>query len=268
MTNWDDAFDNIGYVPDALGYFDTWKAQAQMFRQSGVTSDFSQAYGPANRQKLDLFYPESKPKGLVMFIHGGYWMKLDRSYFSHLAAGPLANGWAVAIPSYTLAPEARISGMTREVAQAIMVAADKIEGPIRIAGHSAGGHLATRMLCEDSPIDKTTQARIIKAVSISGLHDLRNLIKTKINDTLHLTTEEALSESPCLNTVVTGSNITCWVGSIERPEFIRQSQLLYDTWVKQGAQMDVYLDPGKHHFNVIDSLEQPSSELTRIVLET
>ncbi len=266
MIDWDDAFDNVGHVPNALEYFKTWKTQAQTFRQSGVKSELSLSYGPADRQKLDLFHPETKPKGLVVFIHGGYWMRLDRSYFSHLAAGPLANGWAVAIPSYTLAPEAQISGMTREIAQAIMVAANKIDGPIRIAGHSAGGHLATRMLCKDSPIDRPIQSRIIKTVSISGLHDLRNLLKTKMNDTLNLTAKEAISESPCLSTPVTGADVTCWVGSIERPEFIHQSHLLHETWVKHGASANVYLDQKKHHFNVIDSLEQPSSKLTQILL--
>ena len=47
-----------------------------------------------------------------MFVHGGYWLRFDRDMWSHLAAGAVARGWACAIPSYTLAPEARISAMT------------------------------------------------------------------------------------------------------------------------------------------------------------
>jgi acetyl esterase/lipase len=266
MTDWDDAFDNSAYIANAQSYFTAWEQQAKAFRESDIRSDLSLDYGPTNRQKLDLFHPPTKPKGLAVFIHGGYWMKLDKSHFSHLATGPLANGWAVAIPSYTLAPGAQISGITREIAQAIMVAASKIEGPIRLAGHSAGGHLVTRMLCQDSPIDPVIQARILKAVSISGVHDLRNLVKTKMNDTLHLTPEEAILESPCLGKPIAGANATCWVGADERPEFIRQSHLQCDMWGKQGAVMDVYLDPDKHHFNVIDSLAQSNSKLTQTLL--
>ncbi len=266
MTDWDDAFDNVGHVPNALGYFETWKDQAKAFRDCGIKQDLSLAYGPADRQKLDIFWPDTKPKGLVIFIHGGYWIRLDRSYFSHLAAGPLANGWAVAVPSYTLAPEARISGMTREIAQAITFAANKVDGPIRIAGHSAGGHLATRMICKDSPIDTVTQNRIVKTVSISGLHDLRNLLKINLNEILQLTPSEATIESPCLNTPVENAKATCWVGSIERPEFIRQNHLLRDHWAKYGTDIDVYIDDMKHHFDVIDSLEQPDSQLVRSLL--
>lgn len=266
MTDWDDAFNNSGYIANAQSYFTDWEEQAKAFRASGVKSDLSLAYGPAERQKLDLFHPKTKPKGLVVFVHGGYWMRLSRSYFSHLAAGPLANGWAVAVPSYTLAPDAQISGITREIAQAIMFASRQVDGPIRLSGHSAGGHLVSRMLCQDSPIDPAIQARFVKTVSISGVHDLRNLLKTELNDTLQLTPQEAITESPCLGKPIATANITCWVGADERPEFIRQSHLLCDTWGKQGANMDAYLDPDKHHFNVIDSLKLPNSKLTQTLL--
>jgi arylformamidase len=267
MTDWDDAYDNVGHVPDALDYFDSWQKQAKAFRNNGVISDLSLSYGTAARQKLDIFRPEGMPKGLVVFIHGGYWVRLDRSYFSHLAAGPLANGWAVAIPSYTLAPDARIRDITREIAQAIAFAANKVDGPIHLAGHSAGGHLVSRMICKDSPLDAATQNRIAKTLSISGLHDLRNLLKTKLNKSLCLTPSEAALESPCLNLPVNGVNVTCWVGRDERPEFIRQSHLLCDAWAKRGVDIDVVIDEIKHHFNVIDDLSLPHSQLTLTLLD-
>ncbi|MFK5997543.1 MAG: alpha/beta hydrolase [Rhodobacterales bacterium] len=266
MTDWDDAFDNMGHVPNALSYMDAWQGQAKAFRESGVKADLALAYGQEPRQKLDIFWPDNVPKGLVVFMHGGYWIKLDRSYFSHLAAGPVANGWAVAIPSYTLAPKAKISNMTRETAQAIACAADKIAGPICVTGHSAGGHLATRMVCENSPLDRRLQKRIVKTLSISGLHDLRNLLKTKLNDALNLTSPEAALESPCLSVPIKAANVTCWVGRNERPEFMRQSQHLCDVWGKHGAKTDVVMVEGKHHFTIIDDLSSPHSHLTRTLL--
>jgi len=266
MTDWDDAFDNVGHVPNALSYIDAWQGQAKAFRESGVTADLALAYGPETRQKLDIFWPAGTPKGLVVFVHGGYWIKLDRSSFSHLAAGPIANGWAVVIPSYTLAPAAKICDMTGEIAQAITCVADKIDGPICVTGHSAGGHLAARMVCENSPLDGGLQMRIVKTLSISGLHDLRNLLKTKLNDMLQLTASEAALESPCLSLPVEGANITCWVGSVERPEFIRQSRLLRDVWANHGAEIDVVIEDAKHHFTIIDGLSSPDSRLTQTLL--
>ncbi len=267
MTDWDDAFDNANYVPNALGYFDIWQERAEAFRNSGVKSDLSLPYGPKPREKLDIFWPAEKPKGLVVFIHGGYWLRLDRCYFSDLAFGPLAHGWAVALPSYTLAPHARISEITREIAAAVTYAANKIEdGPIRITGHSAGGHLAARMTCRSSPLSPALLKRVQKTVSISGLHDLRNLCKTKLNETLKLTIAEAISESPYLDTPVAGANVTCWVGGAERPEFIKQSHLLNDAWQSHGVEIDIQLDGVENHYTVIDGLKNPSSELTKSLL--
>jgi arylformamidase len=53
--------------------------------------------------------PKCKSKGLVVFVHGGYWKAFDKSVWSHLASGPLAHGYAVAVPSYTLCPDNSIS---------------------------------------------------------------------------------------------------------------------------------------------------------------
>ena len=111
-------------------------------------------------------------------------MRLDKSYWTDFAEGARSNGWAFCLPSYTLAPDARISQMTSQIAAAIVVAASMVTGPLRITGHSAGGHLATRMICDDTLLSKTVLGRIEKVQSISGLHDLRPLMQTKLNDIL------------------------------------------------------------------------------------
>ena len=68
------------------------------------------ATGPHPRQRLrSVPARRARPRGLVVFVHGGYWRAFDRELWSHLAGGPLARGWAVAIPGYVLAPEARIA---------------------------------------------------------------------------------------------------------------------------------------------------------------
>jgi len=267
MTDWDDAFENGSYVPNSAGYFDTWQERAASFRKNNSRSDLALSYGLSEREKLDIFWPEKAPKGLVVFIHGGYWLRLDRCYFSDLAAGPLARGWAVAIPSYTLAPDARISEITCQIADAITFAATKVDGPIRITGHSAGGHLVARMICKNSPLNVEMQGRIQNTVPISGVHDLRNLCKTKLNETLQLSELEAALESPCLGIPIKDANVICWVGSAERPEFISQSHLLHDMWQKHDARITIEIDDKKHHFDVIDGLKDPHSPLTKALLD-
>ncbi len=266
MKNWDDEFDNVGHVPNALGFFDIWAERAKDFRSKHMKSDLDQPYGVSERQKFDIFWPETTPKGLIIFVHGGYWKRLDRSHFSDLAAGPLAHGWAVSMPSYTLAPDAHIHEMTLEIAQSITTAAQRTTGPIRIIGHSAGGHLATRMICEDTVLDASIIKRVERVVSVSGVHDLRNLCHTELNETLRLSTDEAISESPYLQKPIQNIPVTCWVGANERPEFINQTKILHDEWSHHGVSSELIIEPNMHHFTVVDSLQDENSEMVTKLL--
>ena len=139
-------------------------------------------YGPRPRNRLDLFLPEAAPHGLLVFVHGGYWLGFDREMWSHLASGAVARGWACAIPSYTLAPEARIAAMTQEIARAVEVAANLVAGPVVVTGHSAGGHLSARMGCADVSLSTLVK----RVVPISPLADLEPISLTAMNTDLRL----------------------------------------------------------------------------------
>jgi acetyl esterase/lipase len=224
------------------------------------------AYGEAPRNRLDLFLPAATPKGLVVFIHGGYWMESEKSCWSHLASGAVSRGFAVAMPGYTLCPRTRIGGIVKEIAAAIGAAAAMIDGPLMLTGHSAGGHLASRMVTDTSPLNPDAARRIRRVVSISGLHDLRPLMVTEMNATLAIDEGEALAESPALLRPMNGTRITCWVGGGERSEFLRQSALLANIWIGLGAATDSVVEPDRHHFDVVDGLVDPDHPLTRALV--
>ena len=258
--DWEDAFANADYIADGVAYPDRWAARAEAFRAER-SSAFDLPYGDHPRERFDLFYPKARPNGLAVIVHGGYWLAFDKSSWSDLAAGALDHGWAVAMPSYTLAPEARVADITAQIGRALTVAAGEVAGPIRLAGHSAGGHLATRMMCESGPLAPVVAKRIDRVVSISGLHDLRPLLLHSMNEKLRLTPETAAAESAALCRPLPRIKVTAWVGALERPEFLRQSALLVEAWGRAGVDAALIADPGKHHFDVIDGLKDPDHPL-------
>lgn len=253
----DVAYQNMPFIPDGEAYPGRWRAAALGWRRGARWRTVD--YGPAPREKLDLFLPDDTPAGLVVFIHGGFWRAFDCSFFSHLAAGALGRGHAVAMPSYTLAPEARIAGITRQTARAIDAAAAEVAGPIRITGHSAGGHLAARMLMSD--VELAAADRLAGCVPISPLADLRPLIDTTMNEDFHLDLAEAEAESPALHPRARDVPTTVWVGAAERPAFLDQAGWLADAW-----SVPLVVEPKRHHLDVIDALARPDSALTRAVL--
>ena len=264
--DWDDAYANAAHIPGAADYPPRWQREAAAFRAALGSRARTLAYGEAEAERLDLFLPEGEPQGLVVFVHGGYWQRFGRQDWSHLAAGALARGHAVAMPGYTLCPGIRVAGITRQIGAAIARAGAEIGGPIRLAGHSAGGHLVCRMLCMDAPLPAETAARIANTVSISGVHDLRPLMRTRLNDALRLDVAEARSESPALLEPREGVRLTALVGSAERPEFVRQNALLANIWTGLGAMTRAVEEPGRHHFDVIDGLARPDSPLVGALL--
>jgi arylformamidase len=269
MIDWTDAFDNSAYVAGSDKLADLWSKEAATFRNhlakaGRLKADL--AYGSGKRNRMDLFLPEGTSSGLVVFIHGGYWHSLDKSYWSHFATGILSHGWSVAIPSYTLAPDIRINEITGEIAAAIEFAADKVKGPVRLIGHSAGGHLVSRMICDDTQLHEQIQSRIEKIVSVSGVHDLRPLTLSDMNKTLRIDEEEAVSESSILHKPIGFAPITFWVGAGERPEFLRQTRSITERWASQGAKVTDVYEPDKNHFSVIEGLGDKDSPLINTLL--
>jgi arylformamidase len=270
IEDWTDAYDNGGNIAGGERWPGLWVKPAQLFRNQMLVegrAELDLAYSSGARNKLDLFMPQDTPKGLVVFVHGGFWLRLDRSIWSHLAQGPLAHGYAVAMPSYTLCPENNVSGITKEVAKAITFAAGLVDGPIRLIGHSAGGQQVTRMISHTSPLEGHVSERIVNTVSLSGLHDLRSLLSIAMNQMIGLDMAEAVLESPALLQPINGARLTCWVGAGERSEFLRQNALLANIWKGLGVATDCVEEPDRHHFNVVDGLIDPRHPLTLALMQ-
>ena len=188
-------------------------------------------------------------------------MRLSPEDFSHLAAGAVERGWLVAMPAYPLCPDVSIGQIVRSVRRALLALAELAPGPIHLAGHSAGGHLVTRLLCEDVALPRALLARIGRTLSISGVHDLVPLLPTAMNETFALSAQEAFEESPARRLPRPGVRVCAWVGGAERPEFLRQNALLGTIWNGVGGRVATHVEPGRHHFDVIEDLTRIDSPM-------
>lgn len=254
---YDDAFANGKYIEGAETYAPRWAEKAAQFREAlGHRARLGLSYGTGDRNWFDLYLPDGAAEGLLVFIHGGYWRAFSPRDFSHLAAGAVARGWACAMPAYTLAPAAPIGGITAEIAASLPVMATEVSGPIVVTGHSAGGHLAARLICRDVALPDTIAARLTRSVPISPLTDLRPLIETAMNEDFRLDRAGAMAESPALLPRRSGVPVHVWVGGAERPSFLDQARRLGNAWA-----CPVTVEAGRHHFDVIEGLEGPETPL-------
>jgi len=257
----DDAYANAAYIDGAEDYPPRWQKKAGAFRKSlGFRSQKGISYGTSEREVYDFFEPEGVSRGTVVFVHGGYWKAFAPSDWSHLAAGALARGYAVAMIGYDLCPDVRITRITSQVARAMMEIAKRTQGPLSLVGHSAGGQLVARMM-DPLILPGDVRERVANIVSISPVADLMPLLKTSMNEILKLDEAEATVESPVNMTPPHGVNVTIWVGADERPAFLEQAEQFSRVW---GARQTVV--EGRHHFDIIDLLEDPESDMIKALL--
>ncbi len=255
----DDAFANAAYIPQAADFPPRWTSEAEAFRTGlGNRAELAIPYGSSPRQAYDLFHCETVALGTVVFVHGGYWLKFDRSVWSHLAQGALARGWNVAMPSYDLCPQVRISEITDQIARAVSHIAAGSKGPISLTGHSAGGHLVSRMLAPGM-LAADVLGRIRSVAPISPVTDLRPLLQTSMNDAFQMDMSDAEAESPVLQPAP-DTAVEIWVGADERPVFVEQAAALAIAW-----GVPHFVVPERHHFNVINALVDPRSDMVRFL---
>ncbi|PTX54392.1 acetyl esterase/lipase [Litoreibacter ponti] len=249
------AYENGRFIPGAQAYADGWEAASVAFR-ARVGGEYDVSYGAHPREAYDLIAPDTISKGLFVFVHGGYWISRHKDDWTCYGEGAHQAGWTIAHLGYPLAPEVRISDIADSIARGIAAVAAKVDGPIVLAGHSAGGHLVARMAMP-GVLPEDVLARVQHVLSISPVSDLRPLLELTMNENLRLDPEEAERESPAL-APAPQTPVSVIVGAQERPVFLDQARWLAEAWDAPHIVL-----PGRHHFDVIDDLRDAQSPMLK-----
>ena len=258
-------YNNRARVPEHPGIIRAWVRDAAAYREAAGARFGTHSYGASERQAIDLFEPEQAAAGTVVFVHGGYWQALERSAFSHLARGLNAHGVAVALPGYDLCPSVRVGDIVAQIRAACLALAGR--GPLVVAGHSAGGHLAACMLATDWTALGAPAGLVPAAYAISGLFDLKPLVSTSVNNALGMDEAEAERLSPLLWRPPAGTRLDAVVGGDESAEYLRQSRTVAQAWGAAGVATRYEALPGANHFTVVAPLADPDSPMTRRIVD-
>ncbi len=248
-------YNNRARVPEHPAIIASWASDSAAYREARPPRVVR--YGDGERHTFDFF--EVGPGPAVMFIHGGYWQALDKSFFSHMARGLNALGIGVAVPSYDLCPNVRIGDIVEQMRAACAALHGEINAPVIASGHSAGGHLAACLLATD--------AHVPAAYAISGLFELKPIVPTSINSALRLDDEEAEALSPLSWPSPEGKILDAVAGAAESSEYLRQSAAIVEAWGADGVETRYEAITGANHFTVIAPLADANSAMCARILE-
>jgi len=203
----------------------------------------------SDRCAFDL-YPAKDPNApCLVFIHGGWWQRNGRENFACCARGLAASGWSVAIPGYTLAPNASLTEIVLEIGLALDWLAEngpsyRIKGPIVISGWSAGAHLASLYLPHPA---------VVASLLIAGAYDLSRFQHTKFNDAVRLKNPEISLLSPLRQTPA-AKPVAIAVGTSEVPLLIEDSVALHQHRQLSGVPSDFVAVKDANHFTILNEL--------------
>lgn len=259
MDYWERQYNPRVSIRDPERHFDEWRRRAAEARKS-LAGRRDIAYGAHERERLDVFRA-AEARGTLVFLHGGYWRAFAKEDFSWIAQAYVRAGISVAIPSYPLCPQVRLSAICESVSRAVdYIARVELTCAERrnlvIAGHSAGAHLAAWYLAS-APADAI--------VCVSGLFDLLPLLHTQFLSGMGWEAAELHAISPLYAPPPDKGRVLLVVGENESAEFHRQSERFAEAWADRGPRL--VRVPRTNHFTVLDALGDSDHALTRDILD-
>jgi arylformamidase len=258
----DAAYDNTGAVADSQQYRGRWWDESAAIRAE-PSARLDLRYGARPRTTLD-YFPAKAGGPLFVFIHGGYWQRNEKERFSFVSSGPRAHGVNVAVPGYTLGPDATMTEIVDEIGEALTWLAEHASElgfdatKIFVGGWSAGGHLTAAVA--DHPA-------VAGGLPISGIFDLEPIALGVLNDKLSLSADEIETLSPLRHLPQRAVPLRIFAGGGELPELRRQSQEYFDALTARGLPASLTFLPGHHHFSILTELSRPDGALTQGLLK-
>jgi arylformamidase len=254
----DRQYNNRLHVPDFATYLERWDFLSRLTEQKYyVVKDIE--YGKLSLERLDIYPSRLSQSKTLIFIHGGYWQKLDKSSFQFIAEAFRAYDITPVLLNYPLAPAVSIDQIVASCRQAIHWVHKNIfeyngnPDQLFIAGHSAGAHL-TAMLMATTWNHFNLKTNIIKgACAISGLFNLIPIRLSDINHVLNLDTETAFRNSPVLLQPENLCPLLLAVGADETNEFLDQSRELHTRW-KENISVELLQIPGLNHYSILETM--------------
>lgn len=235
-------------------------------------------YGPAPKQRLDLYLPTGKPKNapVFLFLHGGGFREGDRAQYGYVAKPFAARGVITAVASYRLTGDGAKYPDQPEDARLALAwlyhhAAQYGGDPNRLY---LGGHSAGAIISADLGVDRSWMkaagipTRALRGIApVSGTYDMRTDEAPGETNVYAPTPQLQEQASPILHIKSPVPAAVIAVGSMENAkEFVESSRELADKMTAAGANAKFLSLAGEDHKDTVSALGDEHSELFQAVM--
>jgi arylformamidase len=274
----DAAYDQIKYAPNQPQIVKRFASNSEAFRaRCGAPERI--AYGGTPVEGIDVYASRvaspSSGAPINIFIHGGAWRSGFAMDYGFLAEMFVHAGAHFVVPDFAWVQDA--DGNLHPVAEQVRRAlawvcrhAKELGGDperIYVSGHSSGGHLAAVLLTTDWQKDFGLPADVIKGgLCCSGIYELKPVGLSSRSSYLKITADVEQALSPHRNLAQVRAPLLLAYGSLETPEFQRQSVDFFAALRQAGKPVQLLFAEGYNHFEILETLASPYGLLGRAAL--
>lgn len=223
-------------------------------------------YGDDERQKVDVFYPDTidQPLPVLVFMHGGGWTHGYKEQCAFMAPAITALSAILVSVSYRLAPEVRFPTPLEDVVSALAWVKENIArfggdpDAIFLGGHSAGGHLATMVTLQTSRLTAAgLPANLVKGcLPVSASFEFAIGMLEAEGKFLLEKPEDALEASPVNSIGEPGAPFHIVWGERDFARCLNSTGVALDTFQRKGWSVTSRCFPQTDHFQAhLDLLE-------------
>jgi arylformamidase len=269
----DDAYDQAVYAPNRDQILSRLARTSELVRQR-IGAPQRLSYGSTPTEGIDFYSCGKEGAPVNVFIHGGAWRAgLARDYGypaemhvragAHFAAVDFNNVLETGGDLLPMAEQVR-----RAIAWAYRNCGQLGADPNRfyVSGTSSGAHLGGVAATTDWTTYGLPEKPVRGYALCSGMYDLRGPRLSKRSSYVKFTdeVEQALSAQRHLSRV--NAPIVLLVGSLETPEFQRQTREFADALTRAGKSAELVYAEGYNHFEIAETLGNPYGPMGRAVL--
>ncbi len=224
------------------------------------------AYGPTAVERVDVYRTHRANAPIHIHIHGGAWRTGSARDAAHAAEMFVSAGAHYVAPDYVMVQDAGgslfpLADQVRRVIAWAYRNASTIGGDpdrIYVSGHSAGGHLAGVVLVTDWPREFDLPADTVKGgLCSSGMFDLHPVRLSARREYVAFDDAMVAALSPLRQLHKLRAPVIVSYGTLESPEFQRQSREFADAIAKAGKQVQLLVGEGYNHFEIVETLGNP-----------
>jgi arylformamidase len=270
----DAAYDQSRYAPNLRQIVGRYATNSDAVRaRLGAPRRYS--YGPTPIEALDIYTTHQIDAPINIFIHGGAWREGAAKDYAWAAELFVRAGAHYVVLDFINVVEANgnLTLMAEQVRRAVAWVyrnAPSFGGDrnrIYVSGHSSGGHLAGVVLVTDWVNEFNLPPDITKGgLCCSGLFDLKPVRLSARSSYVKFTDEIEQVLSPQRHIERLNAPIIVAYGSLETPEFQRQSREFAAAVEAAGKSVQLLVGEGYNHFEIPETLANPYGLLGRAAL--